>query len=113
IINGSRIECGLPILSAKLTTDTKGDLVKFKGLSKSQKNLAALLHCVADKVDMTQSDWREANRLTKRGLALTKKRVIGDVLQNIELREKLIKHQLLGPPRWWRSEGQMRGRYTP
>lgn len=100
-VNAGMLEAGLPPLTAKLSHDTKLDLLRFSGLSKSQENLGALLHLEHPKVQMDQEKWREANRLTARGLALTRRRVVGDVRQHIELRARLLELGLLGPPRVW------------
>lgn len=112
-LNGAYIELGLPTLGPKLSHDTKQDLIKWQGGSKSQENIAAMLGLTAPKVLMTQADWREANRLTPKGLSLTKKRVLGDVRQHIEMRSKLIDLGLLRPPRVWTSEGGSTEKYTP
>ena len=52
----------------------------------------------APKVQMDQKKWREANRLTPEGIALTKERVVGDVIQHMELRNALIELGWLDPP---------------
>lgn len=101
ILNAMLIEEGLPPLESKLTHDTKLDLVKIKHMPASQEALGAMLGIAAPKVGMTQKKWREANRLTPAGIALTKERVVGDVVQHILLREKLIELGLLRAPRRW------------
>lgn len=101
IINGALVEAGLPTLSPKLTEDTKLDLVGFADIPKTQEHLAEMMGCAAPKVHMTQSKWREANRLTPAGLELTKERVVGDVLQHMEMRVKLRERGLLKAPRVW------------
>lgn len=53
---------------------------------------------------MSQPAWREANRLTPDGVALTKKRVIDDVVQHRALRAKLIERGVLKPPSVWRPQ---------
>ena len=95
------IELGLPTLGEKLTHDTKNDLLKHQGISKSQENLAAMLGLSNGKVHMNVPMWREANRLTEEGLRLTKTRVAGDVEQNMELHAALMERGLLGPPKLW------------
>ena len=107
-INGALTEYGLAPLGSKLSHDTKLDLMKRSGLSGSQENLGAMLGLKAPKVQMDQAKWREANRLTPEGLALTRRRVVGDVRQHIELRQRLIDLGYLGPPRVWRSGGVSR-----
>lgn len=100
-INGALIEFGMRPLSAKLTSDTKQDLVKRKGVSASQESLGDMLSLNAPKVQMSQRKWRSANRLTPGGIAETKKRVVGDVRQHKELRVALIERGLLKQPRMW------------
>lgn len=102
IVSGALIEQGLDPLPPKLASDTYFHLKKFKGISKSQENLAAMLGLSAPKVQMNTIKWREANRLTPDGLALTEARVVGDVLQHTRLRAKLIELDLLKPPKMWR-----------
>lgn len=102
IINGALIENGLPILGQKLVSDTKTHLVKRQDLPASQEALAAYLDVRAPKVQMTQADWREANRLTPDGLTKTHKRVAGDVKQHKQMRAELINRGLLKGPTVWR-----------
>ena len=102
ILNGTLLEHGRPPLDEKLVSDTKLDLVKHLYLSASQENLCETLGIKAVKVHMSNAKWREANRLTTKGLALTYARVVGDVLQHMQLRAKLLKIGALGPPKVWR-----------
>lgn len=102
IINGSMLEHGLPSLAEKLACDTKIDLVKHLYLSASQENLCEALGVPAVKVHMSNAKWREANRLTKKGLALTYARAAGDVIQHMAMRRVLIERELLYPPKVWR-----------
>jgi hypothetical protein len=103
IINGAMVELGLPCLAPKLTCDTKLDLVR-KGpvISGSQENLCQMLGLPQPKIHMNNALWREANRLTPKGLKATEKRAVGDVIQHMALRLALVKRDLLGPPRQWR-----------
>jgi hypothetical protein len=89
-------------LGRKLTSDTRLDLVKFQDIAKSQEALAGMLGIRSPKEQMTQSDWREANRLTDRGIAETYRRVVGDVRQHVELRAALLDRELLNGPKVWR-----------
>ena len=102
IINGALLEHGLPLLSEKLTHDTKLDLVKRKELSMSQESLAAMYGLPEPKHHMSQPEWRKANRLSADGIEATKKRVISDVLQHKALRAKLIESGALKEPKMWR-----------
>ncbi len=107
------IDNDLPLLGPKLTHDTKEALIKFQGGSKSQMNLASVLGIDSPKQNMTQQDWREANRLTKVGLKLVKERCIADVQQNIEMHGVLLERGLLNPPRLWLPSTSIAGDYTP
>lgn len=102
IINGALLEHGMPVLSRKLTSDTKMDLVRRSGVSASQESLAAMYGLTPPKQHMTQNDWRLANRLTPEGIAETRRRVVGDVKQHQQLRKRLIEAGALGPPKVWR-----------
>ncbi len=102
IINAGLIELGMEPLGPKLVSDTKLDLVRFGGLPKSQEALGAMLHLRHPKVQMTQAMWRDANRLTPEGIKLTRKRVVGDVRQHMQLRAALVGEGLLKPPFMWR-----------
>lgn len=112
-LNGAFMELGLPPLSAKLTSDTKLDLIKRSGLSVSQENLGAMFGLKHDKVQMSQADWRAANRLTPDGIRKTKTRVRGDVVQHEELRAKLLERGLLGPPKMWTPGAGWVASYEP
>jgi hypothetical protein len=105
LVNGALLELGMEPLSAKLTHDTKGDLIRFQGHSKSQENLGGLLGLHNPKVGMSQADWRAANRLTREGIEYAKERAIGDVLQHIEMRSKLMSRGMLKAPQVW-SDGR-------
>lgn len=114
LLNAALSSVGYSPLSDKLTHDTKLDLVRRHGMSNSQKNLAAMLGCTHPKLEMTDEDWREANRLTPAGIERTKARVIADVKQNIEMREKMLQRNMLRPPKMWRSAGSaIQEVYTP
>jgi hypothetical protein len=101
IIQGALAEYGLPLLGPKMASDTLRDIPRWKDLPKSQESLCEMLDVPAPKEHMSQSRWREANRLTPRGTRETKRRVVGDVIQHRLLREKLIELGWLGPPRRW------------
>ena len=104
MLNSALMENGLPPLPTLLVSDTKEDLVRRKDLSASQENLAALLRLPEPKHHMSQTEWREANRLfSDDRLELTRQRVVSDVVQHKALRAELIKRGLLRPPRRWSS----------
>lgn len=113
MLNGALMECGMPPLGDKMVQDTKIDLVRAKGISRSQESLGAMLQLDAPKVQMNQAKWRAANRLTPAGLAEVRERVIGDVRQHIELRQRLLNLGLLAPPSMWRSGAARIEAYTP
>ena len=113
LINGALSEHGLPPLRDKLTSDTKLDLIKRHGMSNSQESIGAMLKLEHPKVEMTQDDWRSANRLTSEGIKRVKIRVSGDVEQHIEMREELIKAGWLGAPKLWSGEPSGTGKYHP
>jgi hypothetical protein len=100
-------------LQPKLVQDTKTQLVRRKGISGSQESLAAMLLLHHDKVQMNQFKWRAANRLTPEGLAETKKRVVGDVQQHMEMRQKLSELGYLSSPVRWSGGTAVAEAYTP
>jgi hypothetical protein len=101
MLNGALLERKLPLLSAKLTSDTCLDLVRKKDMSASQESLGEMYGVTHPKEHMSQPKWREANRLTPDGIKETKRRVRGDVRQHIALRAKLLEAGALKPPRVW------------
>jgi hypothetical protein len=113
MINGALTEYQLPTLSEKMTHDTKIDLVIRQGLSGSQENLGAMLGLVNPKVKMDQEKWRAANRLTPEGMALARERVIGDVRQHIEMRQRMLELGYLAPPKRWKPGTAKTEAYTP
>jgi hypothetical protein len=113
MVNGALMECELPPLPDRLVQDTKVHLIAAKGISKSQESLGAMFRLDAPKVQMNQSKWRAANRLTPEGLAEVRERVVGDVRQHIELRQTLLDRRLLRPPTMWRSGSAQTVEYVP
>lgn len=108
IINGAMVEIGLKPLAPKLRVDTKLDLIRFKGISKSQESLGLMLahfnsrKNLSSKEHMGQDDWRRGNRLTREGVEETKRRVTGDVKQHKALRLALVDAGVLRSPKVWR-----------
>jgi len=113
MVNGALVECGMPPLQDKLVSDTKTHLLSMKGISKSQESLGAMFALDAPKVQMNQSKWRAANRLTPEGLAEVRNRVTGDVRQHMELRKELLAHGYLAAPVVWRGGAARMEAYTP
>lgn len=74
--------------------DTKVDLIKVKSFSASQESLSATLGLVQPKVHMNQAMWRAANRL--HNLKAAKERVVGDVIQHMAMRVRLLEQVSLG-----------------
>jgi hypothetical protein len=102
ILNGAMLEMERPPLGPTLASDTKTDLKIAKGVSKSQESLAAMYGLPAPKIHMTNPMWREANRLTPEGLALTRERVEGDIVQHKQLRARLLAAGVLRAPTLWK-----------
>lgn len=102
IINAACMENGVAPLRPLMVQDTKVHLIRRKDLSASQESLAAMLRLPEPKKSMTQQEWRDANRLTPRGLTLAHKRVSDDVRQHKSLRAELIRRGLLKTPTLWR-----------
>ena len=103
IINGALICQGfIGGLRPMMVSDTKMDLVKFTAIPKNQEYLEAIMGTQQQKVNMTQADWRKANRFTPEGIELTKKRVVSDVKGHMQMRKELIERRLLNPPKIWR-----------
>lgn len=113
MVNGALMECRMPPLPDRLMQDTKTHLVKSKGLSLSQESLGAMFRLEQAKVQMNQSKWRAANRLTPEGLAEVRHRVSGDVRQHMALRRELLALGYLASPSVWRSGSAQLAEYVP
>lgn len=111
-LQGAMIRYGLPLLEQKLTHDTKGDLVKASGISKSQENLGALFELEHPKIPMNTVLWEEAADLTVEGLARVRERCEGDVVQHVEMREAMMKNGTLGHPKVWRPNSSGLTKYV-
>lgn len=93
---------GLPVLPSILTTDTLADYPKRKARSVSLENLAVELELDEDgKKHMGVAMWERANRLSTAGLAETYGRVVGDVLLQERLRDRLLELDYLSAPARW------------
>jgi hypothetical protein len=113
MVNGALMECGFAPLRDVMVQDTKLDLMRAKGLSRSQESLAAMFNLRHQKESMNQVQWRAANRLTPDGLAEVRRRVVGDVQQHIELRAELLRLGYLASPKLWKSGSARQEVYTP
>lgn len=100
IINGALMEYGYPVLSPKLTSDTKMDMVRRGGISASQEAISGMLGLKKPKIHMTQTDWRAANRLEH--VELAEARCVGDVRQHQQMRKAMLEAGMLGSPKMWR-----------
>lgn len=111
IINGALYEHGLPLLGSKRASDTKTHMFTKADIPATQEYLLELLdpQCPLGielvKYHMTQDKWRRANRLTKEGIALTKKRVTTDVHAHVHMREAMLDRGWLGFPTIWSPGG--------
>lgn len=113
MLNGALMELQMPALQDKLVQDTKCDLIRAKGISRSQESLGAMFRLDEPKVQMNQSKWRAANRLTPEGLAMVRERVTGDVKQHMALRKQLEALGYLSAPKLWKSGTAKVEAYTP
>ena len=102
MLNGAMLEYGLPPLEPKLTVDTKLDLVKKKDLSASLEELAVLFGLTARKAHMSNTDWREANRLKRSGIAKARERAVSDVRLHMAIYRRLVDGAYLKAPKVWR-----------
>lgn len=113
VLAGALMRLGMPALEQKLAQDTKNDLIKASGLSKSMENLSAMLDAKTKKYQMDTAKWAAANMLLPEGIALAKRRVTQDVREHIELRSKLLELGALGPPKVWYPGASKGGKYAP
>jgi hypothetical protein len=113
MVNGALMECLMAPLPDVMVQDTKIHLIRSKGLSLSQESLGAMFRLEHAKVQMNQSKWRAANRLTPEGLAEVRNRVTGDVKQHMALRRELLARDYLGTPKVWRSGSAQSVEYVP
>ena len=104
LVNGSLVRLGMTPLEDKLSQDTKSDFIKRHGMSLSQENLGAMFELDHPKVPMNTALWEQANMLTPAGIRHTRKRVVGDVEQHIELRQRMLNGGLLRAPQLWTSQ---------
>lgn len=113
LVNGALMRLGMAGLTPKLAHDTKLDMVRAQGLSKSQENLGSMFGLETPKVGMDTTKWADANMLLPHGIQHTRERVVGDVLQHMELRALMLAEGLLNPPRLWTPGSTGPRGYTP
>jgi len=115
IINGMLYDEGMPLLGAKLTSDTKLDMMKKADIPATQEFILELLdpQCPIGipliKYHMSQRTWREANRLTRKGVEQTRIRVQNDVHAHEHMRDEMITRGMLRGPRMWYPGGGASG----
>lgn len=101
LLSDHAFRLGLEMKSPVQTQDTMMDLLKVKGLGKSQENLSVTLGLAEVKHHMTGADWRIANALTEEGRTGTRTRVVSDVEQNKALYRELRSRGALKAPKAW------------
>ena len=109
LINGELLRHSLQPLSSILSHDTKLDLAPAHGRSKSQQNIAGLLGLEHPKVNVTLAQWEAFNDRQPEGYDIGVERVKGDVLQNREMRHKLMSLGWLNPPQVWSPLSRSKG----
>jgi hypothetical protein len=111
ITNAMLYEMGMPLLGKVMTSDTKLDMFKKADLPATQEYLLELLDpkcplgITLEKFHMTQGSWRGANRLTREGVELTRRRVMSDVHAHSHMRESMLERGWLRPPSLWNPGG--------
>ncbi len=101
ILNGAMLDYGLPPLKPKLTHDTKLDLVKKKDLSASLEDLSEMFGLKHHKLHISNTEWRQANRLKRSGIATARERATSDVTLHMELYPYLRDGGYLKAPKVW------------
>jgi hypothetical protein len=76
------------------------------------ENLGAMYELKHPKVQMNTALWGKANMLLPEGIEATKKRVVGDVREHVELRAEMLRRGTLGPGKAW-SGGARAESYVP
>lgn len=111
ITNAMLYELGLPLMGPKMSCDTKLDMMKKADLPATQEFLIDTLQPVCplgiplEKFHMSQTAWREANRLSPKGLELTRRRVLSDVHAHSHLRQAMLDRGYLRASRLWDPGG--------
>jgi hypothetical protein len=103
LLQGALLRLKMPLLSDKMAQDTKSDLLKAQGISKSQENLGAMFELEHPKIPMNTTLWAAGNMLLPHGIKATKKRVVGDVEQHVELRAEMLRLGTLSAASLWES----------
>lgn len=114
LLNAAAMRFGFDPLPNVLVQDTKTDLMKAHGVSKSLENLVALFELRHPKVHQNLQAWEDGLAFFEEdGLEAVRRRVVGDVRSHVELRARMLGAGLMGPPKVWQSEAGGGWRYVP
>jgi hypothetical protein len=111
IINGALYDRDMPLLTDKLTCDTKLDMMKKADVPATQEWLLELLdpQCPIGipliKYHMSQRTWRDANFLSEEGVKQTRVRVSTDVHAHEHMRQAMLDRGWLRAPSVWSPGG--------
>lgn len=111
LANAELLRLGERVLGPKLTLDTKLDMSSRTGLSTSQENLCAMFEVEHQKLPGNEPLWRRACEGYADGVEWLKQRVAGDVVSNVELKDRLIALNALSEPKRWSGTAAGRSRY--
>jgi len=103
LLNGELLKGNLQPLGQVWTHDTKLDLNRAHGRSKSQENLAEQLGLKQKKVKVSLPEWEAFNNRETDGYDIGVARVGDDVRQNRALRKELLRLGWLNNPQWWNA----------
>lgn len=98
VLNADCLRVGLPSLGPVLAQDTIR-LPKSKGFKKGQDVLSGLLGVESEKLPLNWWEWQRA--YADPDHASIKERVVGDVVQHMQLRERMRERKWLMAPRMW------------
>jgi len=100
VLNAECLLLGLPTIGSKLVEDTIR-LPKSKGFKKGQDNMSHAFGVKAEKMPLSWAQWESA--YAEPDLTTIKERCASDVLMHIEMREKMRRANVLGPPKMWKG----------
>lgn len=101
MVNGHLMEYSMYPLQSVLVSDTCLDLAKKKDMSRSLASLAALYDLREQKLDISQQDWRDGNRLIPEAVAKIVERCESDVRVLENLHGILLRSGHLRAPKVW------------
>jgi DNA polymerase elongation subunit (family B) len=99
VLNADLMRVGLEPLNPVLAQDTMR-LPKSKGFKKGQDVLSGLLGVQSEKLPLNWWEWQRA--YADPDHALIRERVVGDVIQHMQLREAMRERGWLTAPRMWK-----------